>query len=826
MEQPTPADPLTAINLALDELNQPQSILNSLNHFHTLLDTFSSENALSNEAAVTPLYLPPTTAQSTSLTGVSHTDRLNALDTALLFLENDTNAQTGGNITPENAGTGPQAGSSNSDGSPTMREISRSRFNNIEIRQILQFPMPAGVPDYGEFYGGVMGAAHELCDKVFSQAHDHDVIQMELRSDCFTKSVSSIVRPSQDDSGGLVTFQNLLDELVQSNMALMTDGGLELVVQLIRNPRGGSKRRLDSMIDSEVVKKRRKFLYVVENPDNRLCFAINLALLLNPYITDGEAERKGREIQRAVGLSEQTDVGFTDVSLFENYLDCKIVVFYRSEGKRSLCKFLTATPRKDKTVFLFLHQNHYYDCNRTCRSTHCMSKHKERVQRAAGADVLASQCDLYKQCGKCFKLWYTGVTGGCKPHVCLKLKCKICGTENLPDNGARHLCYIQPLKVDTTHTSKIVFYDFETYADRSGLHVPFLVCTKTLEGVRWKAKGESCARQFIKHFRSPAYARAVFIAHNSRGFDSYLILNAMLELGIKPSLIMQGSKVICFTEPDYAQRYIDSLSFLTMPLATLPQALGFEDKIKGYFPHAFSSQATLKYKGCYPPSEAYCVNRMTSEGKRKFECWYETVSGGVFDFEKEALRYCQNDVDILSKACTLFRNGFLEETGVDPFSRATIASACMKVFCTRFLVPETLALPPADHYRRQFKSFSHCSIQWLEWLAQSKGVFIRHALNAGEKQLGPYFVDGYSEHAGDKCVYEFLGCFYHGCAECFQPADECPLTHRTFEDLHSSTMKRLEALQSLFGVRVVVMREHTWRDLKRNNAEVRSFLER
>ncbi|CAK6980141.1 hypothetical protein INR49_014735%2C partial [Scomber scombrus] len=343
MEQPTPADPLTAINLALDELNQPQSILNSLNHFHTLLDTFSSENALSNEAAVTPLYLPPTTAQSTSLTGVSHTDRLNALDTALLFLENDTNAQTGGNITPENAGTGPQAGSSNSDGSPTMREISRSRFNNIEIRQILQFPMPAGVPDYGEFYGGVMGAAHELCDKVFSQAHDHDVIQMELRSDCFTKSVSSIVRPSQDDSGGLVTFQNLLDELVQSNMALMTDGGLELVVQLIRNPRGGSKRRLDSMIDSEVVKKRRKFLYVVENPDNRLCFAINLALLLNPYITDGEAERKGREIQRAVGLSEQTDVGFTDVSLFENYLDCKIVVFYRSEGKRSLCKFLTAT---------------------------------------------------------------------------------------------------------------------------------------------------------------------------------------------------------------------------------------------------------------------------------------------------------------------------------------------------------------------------------------------------------------------------------------------------------------------------------------------------
>ena len=53
-------------------------------------------------------------------------------------------------------------------------------------------------------------------------------------------------------------------------------------------------------------------------------------------------------------------MGYSDVSLFEKALECKIVVFYRNKDSRSLTKFHTATPEKDKTAFLFLHENHYY----------------------------------------------------------------------------------------------------------------------------------------------------------------------------------------------------------------------------------------------------------------------------------------------------------------------------------------------------------------------------------------------------------------------------------------------------------------------------------
>lgn len=59
---------------------------------------------------------------------------------------------------------------------------------------------------------------------------------------------------------------------------------------------------------------KRRFLYVVENTDNSLCFTINLAHLLHPSINHREAKRIGKEFQNRVGFTDQR---FSDVSLFE-----------------------------------------------------------------------------------------------------------------------------------------------------------------------------------------------------------------------------------------------------------------------------------------------------------------------------------------------------------------------------------------------------------------------------------------------------------------------------------------------------------------------------
>lgn len=43
----------------------------------------------------------------------------------------------------------------------------------------------------------------------------------------------------------------------------------------------------------------------------------------------------------------------------------------------------------------------------------------------------------------------------------------------------------------------------------------------------------------------------------TRGFDSYLILQCTVKLGATPNLIMQGSKVLRFTDSDFGLKFID-----------------------------------------------------------------------------------------------------------------------------------------------------------------------------------------------------------------------------------------------------------------------------
>lgn len=99
-----------------------------------------------------------------------------------------------------------------------------------------------------------------------------------------------------------------------------------------------------------------------------------------------------------------------------------------------------------------------------------------------------------------------------------------------------------------------------------------------------------------------------------------------------------------------------------MRLNAMPKALGFTDQTKGYFPHKFSSEKHLDYLGPYSPSD-FGVERMTAREQEEFYSWYSEVSQGIFNFREEALRYCKNDVEILSEGCAKFREQFLDEMG-------------------------------------------------------------------------------------------------------------------------------------------------------------------
>ncbi|XP_036002595.1 uncharacterized protein LOC118565752 isoform X1 [Fundulus heteroclitus] len=757
--------------------------------------------------------------------------------------------------------------------------IQRERFNVTEIRRPFSVTAsrPGEIPNPAEFYTQVYHLLTELADSVTRSASRNDVVQLELSGEGFSRH--TVVQVNDDGDSVLPAFLEFLDELTQSNEELPGPENLEIVLQIVRNPHGGAKRKATKTLDCELIHKKRRHLYIVENASNQLCFAASLAHLCNPAFTDAQAMHQASLWQRTAGLTEQTPVTFSDVHKFEEIVNRKIVVFFKDDKEAVLRKFQTGFSDRSNPLFLLLFKSHYYgiksltgftgsrhicgycfsgydnigthsckghcsvcldsnctlqqyspvqciDCKRICRNSICLAKHREPTLRPK-LGKLVSNCDTTKFCAVCKQLYFVAAGGQSKPHDC-STKCTVC-RQKVP-HGADvtlndHLCYIQPTLTDAQLRDKLVFYDFETFTDQTGKHIPYLVSTKTLAGDVWCSYGLNCVRDFLLHFRKPRFRGHSFLAHNSRGFDSYLILSEMVKLGIKPFLITQGSKILCFTEPDYSLKFIDSLSFLTMKLSQMPKALGFTDHCKGFFPHLFSSEKTLNYIGPLPPPSFYAVEHMSPAEQERFTVWYNEASKHPFDFKKEALYYCQNDVEILFRACVKFREEFFKETNVDPFKSITIAAACMNVFTANFLPPSTLAIPSPVDYRRQCKTFSDASIQWLEWVAAERGIFIQHALNRGEMKLGPYYVDGYAEVRGVRTVFEFNGCFYHGCPECF-PADQtCPLRGVCYERFHAATIERARVLQSVYGVRLEVMWEHSWDLMKASHSGLKRFLD-
>lgn len=754
--------------------------------------------------------------------------------------------------------------------------IKRDKFNTVEIRQELIPPSNDRPTDFSVFYNDVMVNIERQVDNVLTIATPGDIIQIELIGpDIRQHDILQAGDAPEDIHQG---FQNLFDRAVQSNTEILCDSSLELVVKIVKDKRGGARRKLQHTLDSEVITKKRRCLYIPPPQNNNLCLATALTGLMHDSLTMTGVLARSRDLQAAVGLSEHTPAGFGDIHKFERVLNRKIVVLYRNEAGKPMSHFETDTAKSTNSLVVYLHEEHFYgvknpaqfvgysyfcrgcyrgyqdvhthrcanhchicanftcpqtepdpircrDCDKTCHNRACFDKHKDSSPLQPGGPSV-SICDRYKKCHKCGLTYYISNGNQRKAHTCPAVKCQVChmSMATSDQGSSQHQCYIQPEPSKPPNT-RLIFYDFETYLSDEGVHVPFLVCTKSLGGVEKYWYGPDCCVKFIQHFRSPRYKNHTLIAHNSRGFDSYILIAQMLRQGLNLRPIMQGSKVICLTEVDYNLRFIDSLSFLTMKLSAMPKAMGFEDRMKGHFPHKFSSHANLNYVGPYPSPEFYGVDRMSPDEREKFSAWYDVACRSTFDFKKEALLYCRNDVTILAAACQKFRDVFLKATAVDPFTRATIASACMTVFRTNYLTPDTLAITPPDNYRRQHKAFSHDSIQYLQWVSHKNNIHIKHALNGGEQCVSGHYIDGFFlDKDGLIHLWEYEGCFFHGCPTCFDLNRLCPMTSRSFGEMYADCRSKHRLLRADPKVRLTVMWEHEWLDMKQNDPEVREFL--
>ncbi|XP_058269288.1 uncharacterized protein LOC131367797 isoform X1 [Hemibagrus wyckioides] len=542
---------------------------------------------------------------------------------------------------------------------PNIRIINRDRFNNTEIRRRVHFSSIAAVDSFADFYNYVLEILNSLIEVANEMISPKDIVTVEIRGD--TIDVSSRIH-LVNGSVDLQSFLTMLENSIQSKREIFSDDTLEIVIQIVRPPRGGSyRRKISTLFTSEAIQKKMRHLYIFHN--KYMCFTLCVTQLLNPQNNDLQTEKIARQILRDVGLTENTAVTSADVSKFEKHLKCKIVIIHRSDNKAGYSFFQTSRTPHKKTIYLFLHDNHYYgvksitgllgrsyvcrfchsgyenarahkcefscnicrdvecynhrqsiikcpDCLRLCKSKRCFDIHKVKRRSERG---VYSLCETGFYCSMRNVVEYRNPFNR-RDHVCLESRCDLCGEK--VDSEISHFCYIQPLRKEKQNMRHI-FYDFET-TQETGTHTANLICCMNCRGMSWAFEGEGCVAAFFKAFRRKKYRGYTFIAHNPRGFDSYILLNHLVKEGIAPDIIAQGGKILCFSDTDFRQRYIDSLSFSPMKLSNLPKAMGFSEKKKGYFPHFWNTKEHQDYIGPYPEPELYGVDSMMPKDREDF----------------------------------------------------------------------------------------------------------------------------------------------------------------------------------------------------------------
>lgn len=426
-------------------------------------------------------------------------------------------------------------------------------------------------------------------------------------------------------------------------------------------------------------------------------------------------------------------------------------------------------------------------CNRIFFGEICFKNH-----RTADLKNKPTACASIKRCHNCF--------GSIRPlvrknkHVCAVGYCPTCKS----DQPYNHLCFMRPLPIDREIKKKIfIFYDFETqqctplkgtvdtFVHEPNLCVAQRVCTfccenySTVEPCRFCGEHEfvykynpvaqlvELAMQDIKGFSG-----AILIAHNAGGFDAQFILRYFIneKKTQLPSLIMNGTKIITMRVGKLV--FLDSLNYFHMPLSKLPKSFGLTEALaKGTFPHLFNTPANQHYIGELPAMEYYSPNSMPTNVRTDiFEPWYRELKneGYVFDFQKEIVGYCRNDVTILRQACMVFRKMFIAVGAVCPFDEGTtIASACFRIFRKNFLKANAIGIIPRAGYRWA-NNQSKKAISWLVWMEHFLGVRIIHAGRSREFKLPQGLtVDGYYESSDATHVLQFHGCYWHGCPRCF-----------------------------------------------------------
>ena len=226
-------------------------------------------------------------------------------------------------------------------------------------------------------------------------------------------------------------------------------------------------------------------------------------------------------------------------------------------------------------------------------------------------------CQTQKTCLRC-QAQYAVIKG--QRHRCGYAKCPVCHEWVFIND---HKCYIQPVVEEERDTEEptdaegagrmeappplFVYADFEATQNAEGIFVANLLCHSSAEEETIHVlEGEDCTLQFLHDLDdlvdvsdSDEEREIIVVFHNLKGFDGMFILHELYQQQREVvDQLTVGAKVLSFKSGLF--KFIDSLCFLPMPLASFPSTCNLTELKKGFFPHLFNTSGNQQYVGRIP----------------------------------------------------------------------------------------------------------------------------------------------------------------------------------------------------------------------------------
>ena len=569
----------------------------------------------------------------------------------------------------------------------------------------IRFTNVASDLDLIESYERTQKIFEQLLNDVTEGMNERDQVRFVLRSTQLDTPISMPFMPVIQLTPERVFSQ--IERVIQSNRDFRLNDAVTVDIIHVEAPQGSGRSKRTTLNIREYLHKKNTVI-TIRNNDN-LCLAralvVAIAKVQNaPNYKDltkpgrRTLEIKARELHTAANVP-LGPCGIPEVELFQKYLTNYEINIVSGNHDNSIIYLPKPSTNNNVTpIYLYLHDNHYdvitsmpgflsekyfchtcrqsyaykfdhlcpgmckscrsyncivndplgcNECNRWFKSKACYDRHKEQV------DGAKSVCQAVKKCEKCGKSMPVRKLNP-KGHICGK-KCSTCGVVLNEKN--EHKCYIQKTEQsEQSQYNELLFFDFECKQE-TGKHEPNLCIVHNEAGDEWLFQGSDTTKDFCEWLLTKEHQDCIVVAHNFQGYDGYFIQDFLNKNAIKYEVILRGAKILSMTIPMFNMKFIDSLNFIPMSLSKFPKTFGMTELCKGYFPHLFNKEENQKYVGPIPPVVYYSPNTMKPEAREAFLAWHkeQVESDYLFDFEKEIIKYCRSDVDILRKCCMEFR---------------------------------------------------------------------------------------------------------------------------------------------------------------------------